>query len=193
MKKFILALIALVTMYSCACNREQNEEPTIATVEDIIAVDRENMRLTYGEDYRWYETSIVLNKYVDAEDTDMSIQSLTNVFQVLTMVTDHSGDIKVVTYFHEGDSTTVNVVEDLWVGDEPLNDQPIVVTFEDAYSRLIQANIVKPHSRMVVLRKEVAPLDANPQWIFGNVDWQVYIDAITGDVRRNNPAFPDEK
>lgn len=190
MKKFIFALIALLTICSCACNREQNEK--IATVEDIVAVDRENMLLNYGEDYRWYETSIVLNHFADAEDTDMSIQSLTNVFQVVTMVTDHSGDIKVVSYFHEGDSTKVSVIEDLWVGDEPLNDQPIVVTFEDAYSRMIQANIVKPHSRMVVLRKEVAPLDANPQWIFGNADWQVYVDAITGDVRSNNPAFPEE-
>jgi hypothetical protein len=53
------------------------------------------------------------------------------------------------------------------------------------------ANAPKPHSRQVVLRKEVGPNSINPQYIFGNFQAQLYVDAVTGDVKTKNPAFPD--
>jgi hypothetical protein len=40
-----------------------------------------------------------------------------------------------------------------------------------------------------VLRKEVAPLDCNPQYIFGNKRAQLYVDAVTGEVKDYNPAY----
>ena len=56
---------------------------------------------------------------------------------------------------------------------------------------MYEANIPKPHSKNVVLRKEIGSLDANPQYIFGNSQAQVYVDAVTGEVRGYNPAFPE--
>ena len=41
----------------------------------------------------------------------------------------------------------------------------------------------------MVLRKQVGPVDANPQWIFGNLHSQIYVDAVTGAVSKDNPAF----
>ena len=40
----------------------------------------------------------------------------------------------------------------------------------------METNIVKPHSQKVVLRRELGPIDANPQYIFGNTHEHVYVD-----------------
>ena len=58
-----------------------------------------------------------------------------------------------------------------------------------ALERINQVNAPKPHSRYCVLRKEIAPNDINPQYIFGNSRAQLYVDAVTGTVCTENPAF----
>ena len=57
----------------------------------------------------------------------------------------------------------------------------------------MEANIVKPHSKVCVLRKAVGPKEANVQYIFGNEDGAVFVDAVTGDVTDVDPFFTETK
>ena len=72
-------------------------------------------------------------------------------------------------------------------------DPPENGSVMQAYEKMMNANCPKPHSRHCVLRREVGPIaDINPQYIFGNDQMQVYVDAMTGEVRTNNPVFPED-
>lgn len=157
-------------------------------VENIIAMDKDSMLTTYGKNYKWFETCIVLNEYLDSKNANDSVIGISNIFQVV----DEKGkgaDVHVIMYAHVGDSTQVDVKHGFWIEDYPMDS--IKITFKEAYAKLMAANCPKPHSRNCVLRKEVGPIAANPQYIFGNSKMQVYVDAITGEVKTNNPVFPD--
>lgn len=202
MKKFIylsvVAMMALAVGFSSCSSceskkkgEEKKESPIKVVgklnVENAISTDREYMYLHYRSDYRWFETSILLKDFIDA-DSEMEIESLSNVFQVIEP---KSGGYDTHVIFSSHTSETVSIDENLgfWIEDFPLNEQAIKISFEEAYSRMMEANLPKPHSRHCVLRKEVGPKVANPQYIFGNVRAQVYVDAVTGDVSDKNPVF----
>lgn len=160
-------------------------------VEHVTAADKQYMFTNYGGDYRWFESCILLQDFLD-EENDGTIAGVSNVFQVVNE--DEGGksaDVFVVLVAHTPDSTAYEVKQGFWVEDYPLNDEAIKVTFRDAYDKVMATNMPKPHSRHVVLRKEVGPVDANPQYIFGNTQAQIYVDAVTGDVSETNPAFPE--
>ena len=202
MKKFSLFFITLLSIVFCfsscnSCKKDQKQDDVkpVATldVENTVSVDREHMFLTYGEDYRWYETSIVLEEFLDADSTSANIASVTNVFQVLKNKEEKSNDIFVVMMTHTPDTAVVEEKTGFWVEDFPLNNEDIKVTFKDAYDKVMATNSPKPHSRHCVLRKQVGPVPANPQYIFGNNKAQLYVDAVTGDVSDKNPAWPEEK
>lgn len=162
-------------------------------VEHVTAADKQYMFTNYGGDYRWFESCILLQDFLD-EENDGTVAGVSNVFQVVNQ--DESGksaDVFVVLAAHTPDSTAYEVKKGFWVEDFPLNDEAITVTFKDAYDKIMATNMPKPHSRHVVLRKEVGPVDANPQYIFGNSEAQIYVDAVTGDVSETNPAFPEAK
>lgn len=187
MKKFIFAVFALLTI--CACETKKNTVSEL-NVETAISLDREDMYKNYGDDYRWFETTVVLKNHLDSEDVSMEIESVTNLFQYV-IESGQSADVLVITYTHDKNGTNVQKVHDFVLDDEVLNDKQIVLRFEDAYSTFMQSNTIRPHSRYVVLRKEVGMIEANTQYIFGNSECQVYVDAVTGKVSTLNPAFPE--
>ena len=80
-------------------------------------------------------------------------------------------------------------VHGFWVEDFPMNEENIAVSYQEAYEKLMAVNLPKPHTRQVVLRKQIGPKPCNPQWIFGNLREQLYVDAVTGEVRDYNPSF----
>lgn len=192
MKKiFYLALTVLLTIgvSSCKCtNDEPTPEAAVIDVENTVSLDKETVFADYGENYRYYETEVVLANYLD-EENDGTVAEVTNVFQV--MPTEET-DVHVIMFTHDTTGTTVNDVASFWVGDCPLNDEAVCLNFVTAFERLNEANLPKPHSKHAVLRKELGPLDCNPQWVFGNQHVQVYVDATTGEVRDYNPAFPKD-
>ena len=174
---------------------EENKSEVVVkgelNVEHVTAADKQYMFTNYGGDYRWFESCILLQDFLD-EENDGTIAGVSNVFQVVNE--DEGGksaDVFVVLAAHTPDSTAYEVKQGFWVEDYPLNDEAIKVTFRDAYDKVMATNMPKPHSRHVVLRKEVGPVDANPQYIFGNTQAQIYVDAVTGDVSENNPAFSE--
>lgn len=205
-KTFIFSLLISVVLSFAmiSCDKNKNAAPNDVkadttqvvdgqtaglNVENLVNLDKQYMFNTYGKDYRWYETCIVLKDFLD-EENDGTVTGVSNIFQVV-WEKDNGADVNVVMITHVGDSTQVDVKHGFWVEDYPMNDAAIKVSFKDAYDKVMAVNYPKPHSRHVVLRKEVGPADANPQYIFGNSQAQLYVDAGTGNVVDKNPVFPN--
>lgn len=164
-------------------------KPAVLDVENVISTDRETMFLIAGDNVRWYETTIVLSEPLSAPNCTNDVKEVVNTFQKI-IKKGNGYDTMVYQLKHSKDGTyEIDSVHGWWAEDYPLNNEPIKIDFNDAFNQLMKANIVKPQSRYCVLRKEVGPKDCNPQYIFGNIKSQVYVDAVTGDVKGENPAF----
>ena len=187
----LLAICMVFGMTSCEKNKKNEEKPAPAvselTVETTISLDREYMNLHYGSDYRWYETCVQLKNFIDSDSCDGTVAGVCNIFQFIIPETAQTGAL-LSTYANS--QHVYDKKLGIWVGDFPLNDEEIKLTYKDAYNRMIQANYPKPHSKNCVLRREVGPKpNVNAQYIFGNVKRQIYVDAVTGNVTDKNPAF----
>lgn len=201
MKKLILAAVAAMLVFS-ACEKEKKDKSVVTTettavaataglvVENTISTDKQYMFNKYGKDYRFFESQIVLKDYLNKEN-DGTIETITNVFQVVDVAEDQkSADVFVVMITHKASGETIYDVKDgFWIEDEVLNDEAITVKFTQAYANLMATNFPKPYSKHVVLRKEVGPKEANAQFIFGNTRLCYFVDAVTGAVSDKNPAF----
>ena len=195
MRKFLVFLMGIMLMIgvsACTCSRQKKDvDPAVAelVVENVVSLDRQAMNLAHGDDYRWFETGVQLKNWLD-EENDGSIDMVVNVFQVVEKYDSTSFDTFVYKYQHFSDGTVNEEgIHGFWVEDYPLNEEAIAVTFKEAFEKVQEANLPKPHTRQVVLRKQVGPKEANPQWIFGNLREQIYVDAVTGAVSDKNPAF----
>lgn len=195
---FLMMFVSLMMVFgfnSCSCDREDktnnlNGEQAELVVENLISADREYMYLNHGGDYRWYETCITLKDWLDSEECDGTVESVASVFQYLENTDETSSDVRVVLTAHTRDTNAIETRFGFWVGDFPLNEETICINFAQAFERLQEANCPKPHSRHCVLRREIGPVaDVAPQYIFGNQSAQVYVDAKTGEVSTENPAF----
>ena len=202
MKKFYFLMLMFATMLFASCNScKQSDEATVNSddvvgvaleVERLIAMDREDMYVQHGENYRWFETCMKLKNFLD-EENDGSLEEVVNVFQV-AVGDEKTFDVKVYKFQHFADGTHASdSVNGFWVEDQPMNDEAVLITYKEAYDKLMATNMPKPHSQYVTLRKQVGPFDANPQYIFGNLRETVFVDAVTGEVRNYNPAFEDGK
>ena len=196
MKKFLVFLMGIMLMIgvsACTCTQQKkgSTEPAVAelVVENVISLDRQAMFVAHGGDYRWYETGVQLKNWLD-EENDGAIDLVVNVFQVIEEYDSTSFDTFVYKYQHFSDgSVNEEGIHGFWVEDYPLENEAIKVTFKEAFEKVQEVNLPKPHTRQVVLRKQVGPVEANPQWIFGNLHSQIYVDAVTGAVSKDNPAF----
>lgn len=162
-------------------------------VEHAIATDRQAMFLKFGKDYRWWETDILLPEFLDSEDVTSVPVMVVNIFQSV-VEKGNGADTWVWKYQHLADGTVLtDSIHGFWVENQPLNEEVIKVKYTEAYDKIMQTNAPKPHSKQVVLRNPVGPITVNTQWIFGNIHEQLWVDAVTADVKTSNPAFPEEK
>lgn len=190
MKKFFVILASILIAFavsSCKCTRD--EDPVVEFPEATIMADRAKMDEEVST-YKWFETRVEYDNFFDA-DTTLAVSKVESLFQVA--VEDPLG-IKTFVYdfVHEPgveNDTIPAPIEGFILDDEPLNDELITLTFSEALVRLNAANLSKPHSTKVVLRKAVGPKSANVQYIFGNTEEQVFVDAITGDVTDHDPVI----
>lgn len=206
MKKLFIVLASLMLLIginscnSCTQQTTQNDsaafnQPAVElVVERLVAMDKQDMYLNYANEdndiYRYFETCITVDNFFDS-DEEINVESVSNVFQAITDVDTVTGsaDVHVILFAHTKDTSAVEVKHGFWIEDSPMNDEAIKVTFKQALERMYEANLPKPHSKQVVLRKELGPKDCNPQYIFGNSRMQVYVDATTGAVSATNPVF----
>lgn len=187
MKRILFTALAVVTLAigMSSCDWFKKELP-VFSVESTISMDKEYMSVNFGENYKWFETTVVMKNYLD-EETNGEIKSVSSAFEVVTETEDGYLSQVVITY-HEPDSSSVHVVEGTWVEDFDMNDKEIVLTFKQAFDTLMSANCVKPNSRQCTLRSEVGPVPANPQYIFGNSTCCYYVDAVNGTISETNPV-----
>lgn len=193
---FIMTIVLAFAMISCTCSSNSNVvvgDSDVAVVDSMyvehtVALDRQSMFAKgVDNDYRWYETDIRLVNFLDEEYA--GIDEVVNVFQTVESRDSKSFDTVVYKFQHTDEGTVEGSTRGFWIEDYPLNEEQIKVTFVQALEKVNEVNLPKPHSRYAVLRKQVGPVDANPQWIFGNVRAQIYVDAVTGEVSEENPAF----
>ena len=170
-----------------------NDSVAAINVEHVIATDRQAMYLKFKDDYRWYETDILLPEFLNAENATSDPVMLVNIFQ--SVVKRGEGfDTWVWKFQHLNDGTVLkDSVQGFWIENNPLNDEAIKLKYTEAWDRMMQTNFPKPHSRYVTLRNPIGPVAVNTQWIFGNIQEQIWVDAVTGDTKNSNPAFPEEK
>ena len=187
---FLTALAVVAGLASCKCTREQ--EPVVLNPEATISVDREKMAEA-DSTYKWFETRAEYDNFFDA-DTTLTLTKVESLFQVA--VEDSLG-IKTFVYdfVHElgVEDADPEIIEAFVLDDMPLNTVEVALTFDEALERMMEANLPKPHSTKAVLRRELGPkAGVNAQYIFGNTEAQVFVDAVTGDVTDKNPVFEAE-
>lgn len=188
---FLTALAVVAGLASCKCTKD--EEPVVEFAEATIAADKAKMA-EKADEYKWFETRAEYDNFFDA-DTTLALVKVESLFQVA--VKDSLG-VKTFVYdfVHENGvvETDAEPIEAFILDDKPLNDEPIVLTFGEALERLFEANLPKPHSTKVVLRKVLGPkAGVNAHYIFGNTEEQVFVDAVTGDVTDVNPFYNAEE
>ena len=187
---FLTALAVVAGLASCKCTREQ--EPVVLNPEATISADRDAMAAV-DSTYRWFETRAEYDNFFDA-DTTLTLNKVESIFQVA--VEDSLG-VKTYVYdfVHElgVEDADPEVIEGFVLDDMPLNTVEVALTFDEALERMMEANLPKPHSTKAVLRWELGPKQGvNAQYIFGNTEAQVFVDAVTGDVTDKNPVYDVE-
>lgn len=189
MKKILFLMLIGMIVGLTSCKKEKKPVVKELTVENVISTDREYMALHYGGSYQFYESCIILKGYLD-EENDGAIAGISNVFQY----EDFDGEPFVVTLAHTScGNDSIDAKPGFWIEDFQLNEDAINITYKEAYAKAMEANYPKPHSKNCILRKPMGPKDCNAQWVFGNIEAQIWVDAVTGDVRDSNPAFEKEE
>ena len=241
MKKILFLMLALVTLgmtvgvVACAgCSKGEtpkSDDPVVAYhdydgvvqdftagVSNIQALHRQTMySLAGGKEYQWRNSRVILNDTVTAENIDdLHVVAVNDVFFYWD-----SQKGPMVQYINSHVKYGVQIpypINDVWIEDADMSDQPIKISAEQALSRLKEYNAAikreqngagsssaereqggaKPNGilpkdcNFLTLRLPVGPKDCNVQWVFGDVDDVLFIDAVTGEIRDYDPAFPRE-
>lgn len=169
------------------------DSTVVINVEHAIATDRQAMYVNYKDDYRWFETEILLPEFMDADNATSNPEMVVNVLQSI-VEKGNSADVWVHKFQHFKDGTVVHdSIQGFWIENCALNNDVIKLKYTEAWDQMMAVNFPKPHSKHVTLRNPLGPVSVNAQWIFGNIHEQIWIDAVTGEAKNSNPAFPKEK
>ena len=213
MKKIIFLMLALVTLgmtvgvVACAgCSKGETakiDDPVVvyhdydgvvqnftAGVGHIQALHRQTMAsLTGGKEYQWRNSRVILNDTVTMENIDdLHVVAVNDVFFYWD-----SQKGPMVQYINSHVKYGVQIpypINDVWIEDADMSEQPIKISAEEALMRLKEWNGILPKDcNFIILRLPVGPKDCNPQWTFGDVYDVLFIDAVTGEIHDYDPAF----
>ena len=179
MKKILLILFS-VLLLSTSCTKKK---PVISdiNIEEVTKMDKAQM----PDSFIWYETLIIMDDYLD-QNAEKPVEAV-NIFQAIV-----DGDPMVYKFQHFRNGTTVkDSIRSFWIEDYPIKDDSLI-TFNKAFELIKEVNLPKPHSRHVCLRNPMGPLETNPQWVFGNIESQLWVNTKTGEIKTSNPAFPED-
>ncbi len=105
-----------MSFMSCTgCNSSKEDiklqDSVVATavldVEHSIALDRQTMYVNYKDNYRWYETDILLPEFMDSDSVTSNPEMIVNVLQ--SIVEEGNGaDVWVHKFQHFKDGTVVH-------------------------------------------------------------------------------------
>lgn len=139
--------------------------------------------------YQWRNSRVILNDTVTMENIDdLHVVAVNDVFFYWD-----SQKGPMVQYINSHVKYGVQIpypINDVWIEDADMSEQPIKISAEQALMRLKEWNGILPKDcNFLTLRYPVGPKDCNVQWVFGDVYDVLFIDAVTGEVRDYDPAF----
>ena len=194
MKQFIL--LVMIALMLIGCGKKERiflSNPELVGIEDIIKMDDKQMKDGFGQDYKYYESYVIYDKFFDSGE-DNKIVEMCSVFQVFDNEKESkSMDTRVMIFAHRPGSTFIDRKAGIFVENYNLCLDSIKVTFIQAYEKMMCSKLKKPRSKFCSLRRQYGEVKANPQYVFGNASEQIYVDAITGEVSNENPVFPGKK
>ena len=189
-KLMVCGLVALAGLFSSCVDLDPDGDKTarILNVEDINYSDLEYMKENYKTEYRWYECSLRLKEYLDAEGNNGDVEEITNIFMIVTDP-GKSYDTNIVMFRHTLTGDEMVILPSLWIEEDVnIKENMVDVKFKDAFKKALTSKPVL-HTKRVVLRKHLGPRDINPQWTFGNNHGLIFIDAAYGSIAHEQPAF----
>ena len=143
------------------------------------------------DNYQWRNSLVILNDTVTMENIDdLHVVSIRDVFYYwdnekgpqTQFITDHVKFGTQIPY----------PINDVWIEDTDMSEQPVRLSAEEALQKLKEYNGILPKGcNFIILRLAVGPKACNPQWVFGDVCDVLFIDAVTGEIRDWDPAFPE--
>jgi len=211
--KLMGVLLLAVMVLVCSCNGCKGETPKIddpvvvyhdydgvvqdftAGVSHIQTLHRQTMfSLIGGKEYQWRNSRVLLNDTLTAENIDdLHVVAVNDVFFYWD-----SQKGPMVQYINSHVKYGVQIpypINDVWIEDADMSEQPIKLSAEQALMRLKEWNGILPKGfNFLTLRYPVGPCECNAQWVIGNEFDVIFIDAVTGDISNWCPAFnPNNK
>lgn len=204
----LLAIVSIVATGCVGCQSEKKEQPNeivtyhdydgvvqdfTAGVSQIQALHRQTMyslaqQVQPVKGYQWRNSRVIFNDTLTFDNIDdLHITDINDVFYYWDKV--KGPQLQYVNVNVKRGTQIPWPINDVWIEDDDLSDQPIKLSCEDAILRLKEWNGVLPKSYFITLRLPVGPKTCNPQWTFGDEYDVLFIDAVTGEVRSSNPAF----
>jgi hypothetical protein len=193
MKKLIFFMMAVFAICVTSCHKGEKSDPVGAGSASQLILDSLATHVdSINSDYLYFETSFELTNTVDSLDS-FSVSTIQSIYQVVDTTTS-TPTVFVANYSFDSAAVSWKVLEGaFWTEDVDLRSKDVKLSPEDAFEVLLKSNVVKPHSRFMVLRCPLGPVACEAQYIFGNTDSGiVYVNAKTGKVTTTDPAFfPD--
>ena len=207
MKKFIYLLALMFSMVLTGCsscqsdNAKQDNEVAVASADydgvvadftagtnNIIALHKQTMfNLVKGKEYEWRNLQIMFNDVIKAENIDdLHITDITSVF----CYWDNGPLVQFITSNVKKGMLIPTKIPDVWIEDSDMSNAEIKLSAEDVLEKLKTWNGIIPPSKNMILRLPVGPRNCNAQWVIGNIEKVIFIDAVTGDITDWCPAFP---
>ena len=191
MEKIAIVMAAIVALLFCSCSLSKSNFTTTVSLrvlipEDLNKSDHDYMKRHYGDEYRWHGCYILYYNYLD-EGGGGAIEEVTNIFQVRSDEK-NSHDVNMIIKKHTLDGDTTDIIKSLWVEEDvPMFLSDIKVTHREAtIAARKEGNL---HTKHLVLRKQLGPNATNPVYIFGNNQGLIFVDAKTGRLTHDSPAF----
>lgn len=192
MKKIFYFLAAAAVMFAMtACGPKENK--AALDFEKCYNADYDYMleQLESDTNFLFYFAEAKMSmKFNDpAFEKEAYVQRVTVLFQ---------SDIEQMVYrfTHEKDSAgndmlLIEKIPGVWMECMRIDRDDVDVTLDSAINLLFQADVVKPESQFVVLRRPVCPaFPEKPYYIFGNARYNVTLDL--NDMSIKSDGYPME-
>lgn len=200
----LLAIVSIMATGCSGCQSGKKEQPKesvnyhdydgvvqdfTAGVSHIQALHRQTVHQVLGvEKYEWRNSKVIFSDEITYENiNDLHITDVNDVF----FYVNEQGPW--VQYVNSNVKYGLQIqwpIRDIWIEDKSLNNADIKINAEDALKRLKEWNGVIPKgAKSISLRLPVGPKDCNAQWVLGSISDPLFIDAVTGDISNQNPAF----
>ena len=205
----LLAIVSIMATGCVGCQSENKEQPNesvnyhdydgivqdfTAGVSHIQALHRQTMYQLAQQGkpvngYQWRNSRVIFNDTLTFDNIDdLHITDINDVFYYWDK--DKGPQVQYINVNVKRGTQIPWPINDVWIEDDDLSDQPIKLSAEEAILKLKEWNGVLPKDcNFIILRLPVGPKDCNPQWTFGDIDDVLFIDAVTGEIRDSNPAF----